>query len=303
VGRRKFRRVSRVEKLRAIADSGSGLFDRQRLQFACERLIEGRPLSAVQHGVIGEVRRRVGLIRGHELDEAFLRHRLESVIETPLIADCGHRFLRDGLAAQRPGAMCGINLCRVRQRQQLFMDRVVQHCAELGCGPAERRAEIRSSHVADEQRVARQNRHGIAARRSVVDEQRNRFDRMPRRFENLDPDRSEIDRGAIPDGLEFIFGNRLPAEADGGAHAVAQFEMTRDEIGVKVRQEDVHDAEVVIRRKRQVLIDVTLRIDDGGRAAFFVGNDVRRMREAVQIKLFEDHVSIMRLVGSLRTES
>ena len=79
--------------------------------------------------------------------------------------------------------------------------------------------------------------------------------------------------------------------------------MTRDEIGVKVRQEDVHDAEVVIRRKRQVLIDVTLWIDDGGRAAFFVGNDVRRMREAVQIKLFEDHVSIMRLVGSLRTES
>jgi len=154
VGRRKFRRVSRVEKLRAIADSGSGLFDRQRLQFACERLIEGRPLSAVQHGVIGEVRRRVGLIRGHELDEAFLRHRLESVIETPLIADCGHGLFRDGLAAQRPCAMCGIDLCRVRQLQQLFMDGVVQHRTELGCGPAKRRTEIGSSHVADEQGVA-----------------------------------------------------------------------------------------------------------------------------------------------------
>ena len=114
---------------------------------------------------------------------------------------------------------------------------------------------------------------------------------MSRRFENLNPDRSEIDRGAVANGPEFVFGNRLPAEADGGAHAVAQFEMTGDEIGVEVREEDVDDAKVVIRRKRQILVDVTLRVDHSGCSAFFVGNDVGGMREAVQIKLFEEHHS------------
>jgi len=93
VRRGKFRRVPGVEELRAVADSNGRLFDCQRFQFARERLIERRPLTAVQHGVVGEVRRCIGLIGGHQFDEAFLRHRLQCVVETPLIADCGNRLL------------------------------------------------------------------------------------------------------------------------------------------------------------------------------------------------------------------
>ena len=39
--------------------------------------------------------------------------------------------------------------------------------------------------------------------------------------------------------------------------------MTRDEIGVEMRQQYVRDAQIVRARERQILIDVALRIDDG----------------------------------------
>jgi len=113
------------------------------------------------------------------------------------------------------------------------------------------------------------------------------------RFENLDPNRPEVDRSPVAYRFELVFRNRLPPQADGGSHAVAQLEMTGNEIGVKVGQEHVGNAEVMIRRERQILIDVTLRIDHGSGAALFVGNDVGRVRETVQIELLEDHLSIM----------
>jgi len=97
---------------------------------------------------------------------------------------------------------------------------------------------------------------------------------MPRRFQSLDPDRSKSDHAAVADRLEVEFRNRFPAEADRGARAVTQFEVTGDEIGVEVREEDVCDAKVVIRGERQILIDVALRVDNGGGTALLVGNDV-----------------------------
>ena len=69
--------------------------------------------------------------------------------------------------------------------------------------------------------------------------------------------------------------------------------MAGNEIGVKVCQEHVRNPQVVLRGKRQILIDVTLRIDDGCRAALLVGNDVGGMRETVQIELLENHPTIM----------
>ena len=58
---------------------------------------------------------------------------------------------------------------------------------------------------------------------------------------------------------------RCGAQIDRGAGAVAQLEVPGDEIGVKVREEDVRDPQAVLAGERQVLIDVALRIDDGGR--------------------------------------
>ena len=65
--------------------------------------------------------------------------------------------------------------------------------------------------------------------------------------------------------------------------------MAGNEVRVEVREKDVRDAEMMIRSERQVLIDVTLRIDDGRRPRVLVPDEIRRMREAIQIELFEDH--------------
>ena len=65
--------------------------------------------------------------------------------------------------------------------------------------------------------------------------------------------------------------------------------MAGDEIGMQVREEDVRDAEPVLLCKREVLVDVSLRIDDGGDPCLLVANQVRCMRQAVQIKLMKDH--------------
>jgi hypothetical protein len=62
---------------------------------------------------------------------------------------------------------------------------------------------------------------------------------------------------------------------------------------MEVRQKDVADAEVVLGRERQILVDITLRVDDDGNAGVFVGNNIGRVREAVQIELFQDHVGII----------
>ena len=58
------RRIARVEHLRADRLQRQHVIERQRVQLARQRFVERRPLLAVQHGVVGEIRRRVGLIRG-----------------------------------------------------------------------------------------------------------------------------------------------------------------------------------------------------------------------------------------------
>ena len=65
--------------------------------------------------------------------------------------------------------------------------------------------------------------------------------------------------------------------------------MPGDEVGVEVREEDVRDPQAVLGGEREVLIDVALRIDDRRRVRLLVADQIRRVREAIQIELLEDH--------------
>ena len=58
--------------------------------------------------------------------------------------------------------------------------------------------------------------------------------------------------------------------------------MAGDEVGVEVRQEDVRDAQAVLRGEREVLIDVALRIDDGRECRLLVADEIRRVRQAIR---------------------
>ena len=65
---------------------------------------------------------------------------------------------------------------------------------------------------------------------------------------------------------------RRGAEIDRRAGAIAQLEVTGDEVGVEVREEDVRDPQAVLGGEREVLIDVALRIDDGRRVRLLVAD-------------------------------
>jgi hypothetical protein len=55
---------------------------------------------------------------------------------------------------------------------------------------------------------------------------------------------------------------------------IAQLQMARNEVGVKVRQEHVADLEAKRSRIVQILLDVALRIHDDGCRARLVSDEV-----------------------------
>ena len=112
---------------------------------------------------------------------------------------------------------------------------------------------------------------------------------MPGRLERRQADLAEVDDVAVSERREPVLGLRGRAQIDGGAGPVAQFKMAGDEVGVKVGEEDVRDAQAVCLGIRDVLVHVPLRVDHGRRVRRFVADEIRGVREAVQIELFQDH--------------
>jgi hypothetical protein len=112
---------------------------------------------------------------------------------------------------------------------------------------------------------------------------------VARRFEYLDAHAAKIDGAAVADGREAVFRDGFPPEVYRRADAVAELQMSRNEVRVEVCEENVGDAQSVFGGEVEVLIDVALRIDDRGSAGGFIADDVRSVRQAVQIELFENH--------------
>ena len=65
--------------------------------------------------------------------------------------------------------------------------------------------------------------------------------------------------------------------------------MPGDKIGVQMGKEYVLNFKPVLGCKGDVLVRIALRVDDGGRACGLVSNQIGSMRQARQIKLFENH--------------
>ena len=74
--------------------------------------------------------------------------------------------------------------------------------------------------------------------------------------------------------------------------------MTCHEVGVKVRQDDVLDRQVVLLGENKVLIDVALRVDDRGHADLLVTDKIGSVRQAIEIELLQDHADRPHPVGS-----
>ena len=84
------------------------------------------------------------------------------------------------------------------------------------------------------------------------------------------------------------------------AGAIAKFEMAREEVGVKVRQEDMTNRKSAGLRVFEILFDVALRIDDDSDAGLFVADEVRGVRQATQIVLFQQHGNFLLFTSQLK---
>ena len=166
-----------------------------------------------------------------------------------------------------PAPCAGYTRLCVRQRQQLGVQRIEEHAAKFGGRPAQRRAQIGPPHVADEQSVS--GEHGMRLRVAgvqVVNDDGDRLRRVARRFQHLQAHAPEFENVAIVKRSKRVPRFRRGAQIDRRAHAIAQLQMPGDEIGVEMRQEYVLDLERVLGGKRDVLVGVPLRVNDGCRA-------------------------------------
>ena len=117
-------------------------------------LVQRGALAGIEDGVVSEVRRSVGLVGSDQTNELLLRHGLQGVIQAPLIAQRRDRVGGKLLAAKGAGAMRRVDERLVGKRQEFVVQRVVEVRAEVVGGPPERRAQVGTADVADEQRVA-----------------------------------------------------------------------------------------------------------------------------------------------------
>ncbi len=76
---------------------------------------------------------------------------------------------------------------------------------------------------------------------------------------------------------------------DHGADAVAQLQMAGDEVGVEVGQEHMADLAAGPFGRLQIATDVALRVHHRSNSAALVRDEVRRVGEAAEIVLVEDH--------------
>ena len=118
------------------------------------------------------------------------------------------------------------------------------------------------------------------------------FDGVAGGFEDLEAEAGEFEGVAVSHGDELVLGFGLGAEADVGSAAVAEFEMAGEEVGVEVGEEDVADVHAELVGVVDVLLDVSLGVDDDGGVAGFVGDGIGCVGEAAEVVLLEEHLPI-----------
>ena len=70
-------------------------------------------------------------------------------------------------------------------------------------------------------------------------------------------------------------------------------------IQLKVGEEHVRDAHVLLTRKSQILLDIALRIDDGGDAGVRVAHHIGGMSQTPQVELLKNHRRNIQAINAL----
>ena len=249
----------------------------------------------VRRDRVQEVRRRRRLVGGDHGDELVRGHRCQRVVRPLLLADGRHRLGRQVLAAGRAGAVRRVDERLVGQHHQLLAQRVVQGCTQLVGGDAHRGEQVGTPDVADEERVAGEHGCGLgtlALRRAgqVAHHDRDRLGCVARRRQELQLDIAHGDALAVVHQPGGEPGSGGVAEDDLGAGRGGQLQVARQEVGVEVRLDHVGDGQPRGLGVTQVLVDVATGVHHRGQTARLVGDQVRGLREALQVVLVDLHV-------------
>ena len=105
---------------------------------------------------------------------------------------------------------------------------------------------------------------------------------MARRLQHLQGDAGAQAHGvAIVHRHEWVFRFRPRTQVNGGARPLAQLQVAGDEIGVGVRQKHMANLKPLLPGVLDITIHVTLGINHGRHPCVLIGDEVRRMRQAV----------------------
>ena len=190
-----------------------------------------------------------------------------------------------GSAAQRPAEVARPDLDGVGQAHELVVERVEDAARALLLVDG----EVGAGDVADEQRVAGQDRPRLVAARGVDERERGVLGAVAGRVQRADLQRAEFEFPAVVERLVVVVGLGVAVDVDGRAGGGDEPAVAGDVVGVVVGLQDVLDAHAEVAREAQVLVDVELRVDDGGDAGVLVADEVAGAAEVVVGELAEDH--------------
>ena len=161
--------------------------------------------------------------------------------------------------------------------------------AQLVGGVPDRGEQVRPPDVTDEQRVTGQDPVGHLVAGVLVDQHADRLRGVPGGLPGLQDDLAQLDAFPVGQVPHRELRVRPGAEADPGPRRRRQFEVPGQEVGVEVGVDHPDDLQPVRLGIGEVLRDVAARVDHDRLPRGLVPDQVRRLRETVQVVLREDH--------------
>ncbi len=161
--------------------------------------------------------------------------------------------------------------------------------------------QVGTTHVADEQGVAGQH----AVRDRVVgvleDQDADGLGGVARGRHDLQHDLAEHDALAVGQRPAGVLGRGALAVADPRPGRGRELEVPGQEVGVEVGVDHAHDLQAVLGGVRQVLRHVAPRVHDHRLPGGLVPDEVRRLRQAVEVVLLEAHRGVPHVAGMSKT--
>jgi hypothetical protein len=162
--------------------------------------------------------------------------------------------------------------------------------------------EVRTSSVADEERVSREQQPWLVGPRPVDHGETGVLGTVARRVQAAQDDVADLDLVAV--GQRVMRVLRVGRSMDGDRDVVLEPEpsVPRDVVGMRVSLQHAHDADTAAVCLREILVDLERRIDDDRPGRLFVADEIRRAAEIVVDELREDHAATVAAVPTISLE-